>query len=77
MVAIREGPKPNFHEAFTQFHLGQLLASVKCTNRDRRDEGIDSHTDHIFRSSLSSISGVDEDLGNHCVYLISYGISGI
>jgi hypothetical protein len=60
MVAPSEGIVPNFHDAFTQLHLGQLLASVKCTSGDRRD--IDPNTDHIDRNSLSSCPSVDEDL---------------
>jgi hypothetical protein len=61
MVTIPEGIIPNFHEAFTQLHLGQLLAFVKCTSRDRRDGGIDSNTDHISRDYVSTRTCVDED----------------
>jgi hypothetical protein len=53
---------PNFHEAFTQLHLGQLLAFLKCFSRDRRDGGIDSNTDHILRDFVSTLATrVDED----------------
>jgi hypothetical protein len=50
MVTISEGIFSNFHEAFTQLHLGQLLASDKCTSGDRRDGGIDPNADHISRN---------------------------
>jgi hypothetical protein len=63
MVAIPEGTRPNFDEAFTQLHLGQLLPLVKCTSGDRRDGGMDPNTDHIVWNYLSSVSRVDEDLG--------------
>jgi hypothetical protein len=63
MVAILEGPLPDFNEAFTQLHLGQLLASVKCFSGDRRDGGIDPNADHIPWDSSSSLPRVDEDLG--------------
>ena len=52
---------PYIHEAFTQLHLGQLFAIVKCVSRDRRDGGINPDTDHIVRSFPSSSSRVDED----------------
>jgi hypothetical protein len=58
-----EGTVPNFHEAFTQLHLGQLLAFTKCTSRDERDGGIDPNTDGIVRNNRSSRPRVDEDLG--------------
>jgi hypothetical protein len=54
---------PNFHEAFTQLHLGQLLASFKCTSGDRRDGGIDSKMYDILRNTVSTRPNVDEDLG--------------
>jgi hypothetical protein len=54
---------PNFHEAFTQRHFGQLLPLVKCIGRDRRDGGIYSNADNILRDSNSSFPRVDEDLG--------------
>ena len=63
MVATAEGPLPYFHEAFTQLHLGQLLALPKCFGMDRRDGGIDPNTDHIPWDSSSSLPRVDEDLG--------------
>jgi hypothetical protein len=54
MAAISEGIFSNFHEAFTQLHLGQLLPLEKCTSGDRRDDGgIDPNSDHIARDSLS------------------------
>jgi hypothetical protein len=61
MAAIRKGPLPDFHEAFTQLYLGQLVAVVKCIRGDRRDGGINPNADNITRHSLAS--GVDEDLG--------------
>jgi hypothetical protein len=65
VVAITEGTFPNFHNAFTQLHLGQLLAFVKCTSRDRRDGGINSNTFDISRDSVSSLPRVNENLGIH------------
>jgi hypothetical protein len=57
---------PNFHEAFTQLHLDQLLASGKCPSRDRRDGGIDSKTYDILRDIVSTLAtSVDKDLGVH------------
>jgi hypothetical protein len=50
LLATTEGIKPNFHEAFTQLYLGQLLAFKKCVNRDRRDGGINPNADHIVRN---------------------------
>jgi hypothetical protein len=61
VFAIRKGTDTNFHEAFTQLHLGQLLACVECTNRDRCDGGINPNTDNIARRSLSTKPSVDED----------------
>ena len=55
MVAKTEGIFPNFHEAFIQLHLGQLLASFKRTSRDRRDGGIDPNTDYILWNIRSSL----------------------
>jgi hypothetical protein len=63
IIAPPEGTFPNFHEAFTQLHLGQLIASVKCMRGDRRDGGIDPNTDHIVRNFISSSSSIDEDIG--------------
>ena len=63
MAAVREGIPPNFHDAFTQLHLGQLLALVKCVSRNRRDGGINSNTFYILRDSVSPRPRVDEDLG--------------
>ena len=63
LAAIIERIFPDFHEAFTQLHLGQLHASVKCLSMDRRDGGIYSYTDDIVWNYLSSSSRVDEDLG--------------
>ena len=63
MAAISEGICPNFHEAFTQLHLGQLLASNKCVSGDRRDGGVDQKADHIVRNFRSPITRVDEDVG--------------
>jgi hypothetical protein len=63
MVAPLEGTTPNFHEAFTQLHLGQLRPSFKCVSRDRRDGGINSNTLYILRDSVSPRPRVDEDLG--------------
>jgi hypothetical protein len=60
--ATTEGIVSNFHEAFTQLHLGQLLALVKYTSGDRRDGGIDPNADDIARRSLSTRPSVDEDL---------------
>ena len=60
---MREGFVPNFHEAFTQLHLGQFPAFVKCVIRDRRDRWINPNTDHILWSFQSSLPRVDEDLG--------------
>jgi hypothetical protein len=61
---MREGMLPNFHEAFTQLHLGQLRASLKCTSRDRRDGGIDPDTYNIILwDRVSPRPRVDEDLG--------------
>jgi hypothetical protein len=62
MVAIPEGPLPNFHDAFTQLHLGQLLAFEKCFIRDRRDGGIYPNTDDIKWNFISSLPRVDEDV---------------
>jgi hypothetical protein len=63
MAAIMKGTFSNFHEAFTQLHLGQLLPLVKCFSRDRRDGGIDPNADHIIWSNSSSLPCVDEDFG--------------
>ena len=63
MVAPCKGPFPNFQEAFTQLHLGQLLALVKCFIRDRRDGGIDPKADHMLRDNVSDRPHVDENLG--------------
>jgi hypothetical protein len=60
---MREGSKPYLNEAFTQVHLGQLLAYMKCVSADRRDGGIDPNTDHILRNFSSSFPRVDEDVG--------------
>jgi hypothetical protein len=66
MATIIEGSYPNFHEAFTQLHLGQLLALLKCLNRDRRDGGINPNTYDILRDIVSThATPVDEDLGIH------------
>jgi hypothetical protein len=65
VVAITEGTFPNFYEAFTQLHLGQLLAFEKCVSRDRRDGGINSNTFDISRDSVSSLPRVNENLGIH------------
>jgi hypothetical protein len=62
VAAILEGTLPNFYDAFTQLHLGQLLASDKCISRDRRNGGIDTSMDHIVWNSLSSSPRVDKDL---------------
>jgi hypothetical protein len=62
MAATREGMIPYIHDAFTQLHLGQLLAFVKCTIGDRRDGGINPDMFYISRDSSSSFSCVDEDL---------------
>jgi hypothetical protein len=63
MVAPTKGTFPNFHDAFTLLHLGQLLASVKCFIGYRRNGGINPNEDHIVRNySLSSLPRVDEDL---------------
>jgi hypothetical protein len=62
MAAIRKGINTNFHEAFTQLHLGQLLAYMKCTSGERRDGGINPNADHILRNFQSSLPCVDEDL---------------
>ena len=61
---MREGPCPDFHDAFTQLHLGQLLAFTKCISRNRRDGGIDPNMDYIMWDSSSSFSGphVDKDV---------------
>jgi hypothetical protein len=66
MVGTKEGTLPYFHEAFTQLHLGQLLASFKCFGMDRRDGGINPNADYILRRTLSR-PRVDEDLGNVCI----------
>jgi hypothetical protein len=63
MVAPLEGTTPNFHEAFTQLHLGQLFALEKCIVGDRRDGGINPNTFYILRDSNSFFPRVDEDLG--------------
>jgi hypothetical protein len=63
VVAPPEGTNPNFHEAFTQLNLGQLLALVKYTNGNRRDGGIDPNADYILWNNSSPSSCVDEDLG--------------
>ena len=34
VVAPTEGTVPNFHEAFTQLHLGQLRTFIEGTSRD-------------------------------------------
>jgi hypothetical protein len=65
MTAIIKGMIPNFHEAFTQLHLGQLLASLKCPSRDRRDGGIDTNTYDIPWDIVSTRPGVDKDIGIH------------
>jgi hypothetical protein len=62
MVAPPEGKIPNFHEAFTQLHLGQPLASFKCISRNRRDGRIDPNAYDIVRNFSSSNPGADEDL---------------
>jgi hypothetical protein len=63
MIAPPEGIILNFHKAFTQLHLGQPLASFKCTSGDRRDGGIDPKAENIERDSRSSLPCVDEDIG--------------
>jgi hypothetical protein len=63
METISEGPDPNFHEPFTQLHLSQTLALVKCVVGDRRDGWINPNTDHILRNNSSYFPRVDEDLG--------------
>jgi hypothetical protein len=63
MVAPLERTIPDFHEAFAQLHLGQLLAFVKCISRDRRDGGINPNTDYILWNIRSSLPRVDEDFG--------------
>jgi hypothetical protein len=63
MVATLEGTFPNFHEAFTQLHLGQSLSLVKCVIGDRRDGWIDPNAFHILRNNSSHFPRVDEDLG--------------
>jgi len=60
MVAPSEGPRPNFDEAFTQLHLGQFLALVKCFIGDRRDGGIDPNMDYILWNIISARPRVDE-----------------
>ena len=62
-VVMSDGCTPNLHEAFTQLHLGQLLAFVKCYGGDRRYRGINHNSDHILWNNSSSLSRVDEDLG--------------
>jgi hypothetical protein len=56
MAAITKGAIPNFHKAFTQLHLGQLLALVKCISRDRHDGGINTSTDDILWDTVSTAS---------------------
>jgi hypothetical protein len=56
-----EGPIPNLNEAFTQLHLGQLLAIVKCTSGDGRDGRIDPNTDHINWGTIPSFPRVVKD----------------
>jgi hypothetical protein len=63
MVAPLEGFFPNFNEAYTQLHLGQLITFVKCTSRDRHDGGIDPKVDHIVWNLRSSRPRVEEDVG--------------
>jgi hypothetical protein len=63
MVAPPEGMFSNFHEAFTQLHLGQPLSLVKCVIGDRRDGGIDPNAYHMLRNNRSHFPRVDEDLG--------------
>jgi hypothetical protein len=62
MVATTEGLFTNFNEAFTQLHLGQLLASMKRFSGDRRDGGINPNTDYILRNIISSLPRVDEGI---------------
>jgi hypothetical protein len=62
LVTPLEGTFSNFHEAFTQLHLGQLRATLKYITGDRRDRGIDPNTDHITRNNSSYIPRKDEDL---------------
>jgi hypothetical protein len=61
VFATPKGTFPDFHEAFTQLHLGQLPAYLKCIIGDRRDGGIDPNADDIARS-LSTRPSVDEGL---------------
>jgi hypothetical protein len=61
--APREGIISNFHEAFSQLHLGQLRPSFKCVSRDRRNGGINPNADNILRDIVSDRPHVDEDLG--------------
>ena len=68
MATPIDGIFPNFHDAFTQLHLGQLIASNKCTIRDRRDGGIDTKADHILQNIVSTQAtrvDEDDDLGIH------------
>jgi hypothetical protein len=65
MVAPREGIRSNFNEAFTQLHLGQFIAVVKCVSRYRRYGGIDPYTDDIVRNFISSFPRIDEDISIH------------
>jgi hypothetical protein len=62
VVAPPEGTFPDFYEAFTQLHLGQLSVSIKCKSRDQRDGVINSKTDNITWDIHSSFPRVDEDL---------------
>jgi hypothetical protein len=62
MVAPSEGIYSNFHEAFTQLHIGQLVAIPKCIIGNRRDGGINPKTDHIIRNFSSSSTSVDDDI---------------
>jgi hypothetical protein len=82
VVAPHEGTNPNFNEAFTQLHLGQLLALEKCTSGDRRDGRINPNTVYIIlRRTLSTRPCVDEGLGNasshDVVYVLLFSSSSL
>jgi hypothetical protein len=62
MFTASEGIFPNFNEAFTELHLGQLFAFEKCFIGDRRDGGIDQNAYYILRSIVSVLPCVDEDV---------------
>ena len=62
ITAPREGTFPNFHEAFTQLHLGQLLAFIKCFIGDRSDGGVNPNAYYILGNIDSTRPRVDEDL---------------